>query len=58
MSESQLVDIKNLTQEELIEFLSGLGKERFRASQIMRWIYGRDVCSFDDMTDLAKVLRL
>ncbi len=58
MAESPLIDIKNLTQDDLISFLAGLGKERFRAGQILRWIYDRDVCSFDDMTDLAKNLRL
>jgi 23S rRNA (adenine2503-C2)-methyltransferase len=51
------VDIKNLTIEELTDFLDGLGKERFRAGQIMRWIYGRGVTSFAEMTDLAKSLR-
>jgi 23S rRNA (adenine2503-C2)-methyltransferase len=51
------VDIKNLTLEELSEFLKGLGKERFRAAQIMRWVYSRGVNSFADMTDLAKSLR-
>ncbi len=51
------VDIKNLTIEELTDFLGGLGKERFRAGQIMRWIYGRGATSFAEMTDLAKSLR-
>ncbi|MEZ4600337.1 MAG: 23S rRNA (adenine(2503)-C(2))-methyltransferase RlmN [Syntrophotaleaceae bacterium] len=51
------VDIKNLTLEELTDFLSGLGKERFRAGQIMRWVYSRGVRSFAEMTDLAKGLR-
>jgi 23S rRNA (adenine2503-C2)-methyltransferase len=41
----------------LTAFLGGLGKERFRAGQIMRWIYGRGATSFADMTDLAKSLR-
>jgi 23S rRNA (adenine2503-C2)-methyltransferase len=50
-------DIKNLTGEELTAFLSGLGKERFRSRQIMRWIYARGVTSFAEMTDLSKDLR-
>lgn len=57
MLNSQLIDIKNLNLDELIAFLAGLGKERFRAGQIMRWIYQRDVSSFEAMTDLAKPLR-
>lgn len=57
MSRQGLIDIKNLTGEELTEFLSGLGKERFRARQIIRWIYTRGVTSFAGMTDLSKALR-
>jgi len=55
--ESPLVDLKNLTLDELTAFLTGLGKERFRAAQLMRWIYGRGVCDFAAMTDLSKELR-
>ncbi len=51
------VDIKGLTQADLVAFLAGIGKERFRAGQILRWIYRRKVCSFAEMTDLAKELR-
>ncbi|WP_027716249.1 23S rRNA (adenine(2503)-C(2))-methyltransferase RlmN, partial [Desulfuromonas sp. TF] len=57
MSRQGLIDIKNLTGEELTEFLTGLGKERFRARQIIRWIYARGVTSFAGMTDLSKSLR-
>ncbi len=55
--EQDRIDIKNLTIEELTELLSGLGKERFRAGQIMRWIYQRGVTDFAGMTDLSKGLR-
>lgn len=51
------IDLKNLTLEELTQFLAGMGKERFRAGQLMRWIYGRGVVSFAEMTDLSKLLR-
>ena len=51
------VDLKNLTPDELAAFLADLGKERFRAGQILRWIYGRGVTDFAAMTDLAKPLR-
>jgi 23S rRNA (adenine2503-C2)-methyltransferase len=52
-----MIDLKNLTLNELTVFLSGLGKERFRARQVMRWIYGRGVTALADMTDLSKDLR-
>jgi 23S rRNA (adenine2503-C2)-methyltransferase len=57
MSEKQPIDIKNLTLSELTGLLTGLGKETFRARQIIKWIYARGVTSFDAMTDLSKVLR-
>lgn len=55
--DQEKTDLKNLTLEELTAFLTGMGKEKFRAAQIMRWIYQRGVCSFDQMSDLAKSLR-
>ena len=54
---TERVDLKNLTLAELTDFLAGLGKERFRAGQIFRWIYQRGVTDFAAMTDLAKSLR-
>jgi len=52
-----LVDLKELTPAELEAFLAGLGKERFRAGQLLRWIYPRGVTEFSAMTDLAKGFR-
>lgn len=57
MSDKQRIDIKNLTLPELVELLTGLGKEKFRAKQIVKWVYSRGVTSFDEMTDLSKALR-
>lgn len=51
------VDLKNLSPTELEAFLAGLGKERFRAGQLLRWIYPRGVTGFAAMTDLAKSFR-
>lgn len=51
------IDLKNLSPDELLEFLSGMGKERFRCDQLLRWIYKRGVTDLDQMTDLSKVLR-
>ncbi len=51
------IDIKSLTPEALVLFLDGLGKEKFRAGQILRWVYKRGVCDFAEMTDLAKEFR-
>ncbi|TNF50973.1 MAG: 23S rRNA (adenine(2503)-C(2))-methyltransferase RlmN, partial [Deltaproteobacteria bacterium] len=48
----QRVDLKDLSPDALVEFLSGMGKEKFRAVQILRWIYQRNVTDFSAMTDL------
>ena len=53
----QQVDLKNLSPDELVTFLAGLGKEKFRAGQLLRWIYQRGVTDFAEMTDLAKAFR-
>ncbi|MDW7646019.1 MAG: 23S rRNA (adenine(2503)-C(2))-methyltransferase RlmN [Desulfuromonadales bacterium] len=57
MDNPQRIDIKSLTFDSLVEFLSAFGKEKFRARQIVRWVYGRGVTSFAEMTDLSKELR-
>jgi len=57
MTDGLLVDLKNLSPDALVEFLSGLGKEKFRAGQILRWIYQRGGTDFSEMTDLAKAFR-
>jgi 23S rRNA (adenine2503-C2)-methyltransferase len=51
-------DLKNLSLEELEFLIARLGKERYRARQIMKWLYRRGASSFDEMTDLAKDLRV
>jgi len=50
-------DIKNMTLEDLTAFLAGRGKERFRARQIMQWVYRHGAASFAAMTTLSKDLR-
>ncbi|UWZ81049.1 23S rRNA (adenine(2503)-C(2))-methyltransferase RlmN [Geoalkalibacter halelectricus] len=51
------VDLKDLDLDALTAFLDGLGKERFRARQIFRWMYRQGVCDFAEMTDLSKDFR-
>ncbi|HPX61365.1 MAG TPA: 23S rRNA (adenine(2503)-C(2))-methyltransferase RlmN [Deltaproteobacteria bacterium] len=52
-----MTDLKNLTLSALERFLQGQGKERFRATQIFKWIFQKDAHSFDEMTNLSKSLR-
>jgi len=50
-------DLKNLTLPALEHFLHGKGKERFRATQIFKWIYQKNAGSFEEMSNLSKELR-
>ncbi len=49
-------DLKSLLPEELRELIARLGKERFRATQLLRWIHG-GATTFDEMTNLSKAFR-
>jgi 23S rRNA (adenine2503-C2)-methyltransferase len=51
-----LIDLKNMTIDELEKFFLDIGETKYRAKQVFRWIY-RGVTNFDDMTDLKKDLR-
>lgn len=51
------VNIKELSKTELEDRLVGLGSERYRASQIFKWLYKIGVKSFDEMTDIPLELR-
>ncbi len=53
----QKVDLKNFNLRELEQFLSGKGKERFRATQIFKWIYQLGALSFAEMSNLSKAFR-
>jgi len=50
-------DLKNLTQDELIQFVESLEQPAFRGRQILAWIYKAGITDFEQMTDLAKEFR-
>ncbi|MDH5547620.1 MAG: 23S rRNA (adenine(2503)-C(2))-methyltransferase RlmN [Gammaproteobacteria bacterium] len=51
------INLFNLGIEGLGDYFEGIGEKRFRATQIMKWIYQRGVTDFEQMTDLSKALR-
>jgi 23S rRNA (adenine2503-C2)-methyltransferase len=51
------IDLRNLTFEELRDWIAGLGLEPYRAEQISRWIFQPDIRTFDQMTNLSKKWR-
>ena len=54
---TEKTDLKNLPMPALELFLKGKGKERFRATQIFKWIYQKGADSFEEMTNISKDLR-
>ena len=54
---SSKIDIKDLSRQQLGDWLTERGIRPFRAAQIFQWIYQRQVDGFDPMTNLGKTLR-
>jgi len=57
MKGQKKIRLKDLTLEELEQFISSLGKEKYRARQLMKWMYQGGATSFEEMTNLARQLR-
>ncbi len=51
-------DIREISFEELKDYLGTTGDPDFRAGQIFEWIYKKGAAFFEDMTNLPKNLRL
>jgi 23S rRNA (adenine2503-C2)-methyltransferase len=51
------VDLKDLDLEETTNLIESYGIEPYRAEQIRKWIFGRRVESFQEMTNISKELR-
>ncbi len=45
------------TLPELEEILAGLGKEKFRAQQVFKWVYEKRVENFEEMSNVSKAFR-
>ena len=52
-----LANLLELDRAGLVAFFAGIGEARYRAEQVMKWIYHRHVTDFAEMTDLGKPLR-
>ncbi|MDR2197260.1 MAG: 23S rRNA (adenine(2503)-C(2))-methyltransferase RlmN [Coriobacteriales bacterium] len=51
------IGIKRYGLDGLRELLASLGEPAYRAKQLLRWLYGRGVATYDEMTDLPARLR-
>ena len=50
------VDIKSMSLPELTAYMEAIGEKRFRAKQLYEWMHKKQAASFDDMTNIPKVL--
>ncbi len=50
-------NLKALQPEEIIALVENLGQSRYRAKQIINWLYKKHAAAFTDMTDLSRSFR-
>ena len=50
-------NLKDMHLPEIESFIARLGKEKYRARQIMKWLYQHGAESFEEMTNLSKDFR-
>lgn len=56
-AENKLPNLLDFTLEETERFIASLGKEKFRARQLRKWVFQAGCTSFDRMTTLARDFR-
>lgn len=52
-----MINLYELTQEQLTDLIGGWGEPRFRAKQVWEWLYEKRVATFEAMSNLPKGLR-
>jgi len=52
-----IINIKDLSIDELYSFIKKQAEPEYRADQIMNWLYKRDASSFCEMTNITKTFR-
>ncbi len=57
MGASDLIDVKAFGPDQLGQMVETMGQPRWRARQIMRWVYAKRVQSFGEMTNLPAAFR-
>lgn len=54
---NKAIDIKDLNLVELEGLVTSLGEKRYRARQVMEWVYHHNISSLEEMTNLPKEFR-
>jgi len=52
-----LLDIRNVEESFLAEFFESHGEKKFRAKQVMEWLWKKSAKSFDEMTNISAETR-
>jgi 23S rRNA (adenine2503-C2)-methyltransferase len=52
-----LLDIRNVEESFLAEFFESHGEKKFRAKQVMEWLWKKSAKSFDEMTNISAQTR-
>lgn len=52
-----MLDIKSLSYQELIDYITSLGEPKYRGKQIFSWLHEKCVADFADMSNLSRKLR-
>jgi 23S rRNA (adenine2503-C2)-methyltransferase len=50
-------NIRDMSLEEIESLITSLGKEAYRARQVMKWLYRKEAASFAEMTTLSQKFR-
>lgn len=51
------IALKDLSLQDLEAFIVSLGEKPFRAIQVARWLYGKGVRGFEEMSNLSRSFR-
>jgi 23S rRNA (adenine2503-C2)-methyltransferase len=51
------INLLSLDRGAMENYFVSIGEQRFRAKQLLQWVYQRQVTNYKEMTDLSKVLR-
>ncbi len=57
MIQTEKTDFYSLTMPQLQNHFSGMGKEKFRAQQLYKWVYEKGIAEPEQMTNLSKDFR-
>ena len=57
MTDAAKTNLLDLDRTGLVDFFTRRGEKSFRATQVMKWIYGQGVTDFEAMSNISKGLR-